>query len=311
MRKLESTKSIQTEAVEVAREEAKRCIQELSEYGKDNSEKLGMLKSSTPVSQSSRMSAEDAKSQILSEVSGRLTKGIQTIKEQMDAKCGAVGAKYSEELMRLRTEVEATRDQILGQRGEAVTPTDLGPLAKLKHLNSDVRRLLNHVGAFCTQGLEGVTDVTKSIHSSLQLIDQMGISEQGQKLLQETEAQLQSCTQQVTDIATKIKADFYGVQEAVKEGKALLSVKNLKLPADQKPSFEVQKDVRSRLEKEVRFTQYQFTRERVERLLAETQEDLRTLQTGYDHWKKQLTHKNSSFEAQEEDNKSEDDFEDI
>ena len=249
--RLEKLKSTQTSAVRAARAAAKTASMELLEYGRENSEKLWILKSSTPMSQNSRLSSEDAKATILAEVTSRLTKGMQAMKDQLDSKCGTLSSKYTEELRRLKGEVENARERILGQREEATPQVEENPVTKLTGLNGDIRRLLNRIGAFCAKGLMGITESTKSIKRSLTLIDQEGISEQGQVLLRENKKQLEGCQKQLSDIATKLKSDFYGVQEALNEGKSIVVAKGGKLAVEQRPVFDVQKELRVRLEKEV------------------------------------------------------------
>jgi len=251
MSRLEKLKSTQTAAVKAARSAAKTASMELLEYGRENSEKLWILKSSTPMSQNSRLSSEDAKATILAEVTSRLTKGMQAMKDQLDSKCGSLSSKYTEELRKLKGEVENARERILGQREEATPQVEENPVNKLTGLNGDIRRLLNRIGAFCAKGLMGITEATRAIKRSLTLVDQEGISEQGQVLLRENKKQLEGCQKQLSDIATKLKSDFYGVQEALNEGKSLVVAKGGKLAVEQRPGFDVQKELRVRLEKEV------------------------------------------------------------
>lgn len=249
--RLEKLKSTQTAAVKAARSAAKKASVELLEYGRENSEKLWILKSSTPMSQNSRLSSEDAKATILAEVTSRLTKGMQSMKDHLDSKCASLSSKYTEELRKLKGEVENARERILGQREEATPQVEENPVNRLTGLNGDIRRLLNRIGAFCAKGLMGITEATKAIRRALALVDQEGISEQGQVMLRENKKQLEGCQKQLSDIATKLKSDFYGVQEALNEGKSLVVAKGGKLAVDQRPGFDVQKELRLRLEKEV------------------------------------------------------------
>lgn len=251
---LEKLKLTQISAIKSARAAAKKASVELLEYSRENSEQLWILKSSTPMSQNSRLSSEDAKATILIEVTSRLTKGMQSMKDHLESKCGALSSKYSDELRKLKGEVESARERILGRREETVSPVEENPVNKLTMLNTEVRKLLNRIGAFCGKALVGITESTKSIKRSLTQVDQEGISEQGQILLREAKKQLEVCQKQLSDIATKLKSDFYGVQEALNEGKMIVLAKTGKLVTEQRPGFDVQKDLRVRLEKEVEDT---------------------------------------------------------
>ena len=293
---LDLLKASQTRSVALARKQSRRTLQSLSDYTRDNFDTLSILKTTSLMSQN-RLNSEDAKALILTEVTGRLTKGISALKDHMESKSASMSSKYLDDLVRLRTEVESAKVMILGQREEVTPPADPSPVTKLTNFNGDIRRLLNHIGAFCAKGIRGVRESTGAVKRSLAVIDQEGISEQGQNLLRETKKQLEACSENLATISTKIRSDFYGVQEALNEGKSLIFLKNFKLPTDQKPSFDVQKDLRGRLEKEVCAIQYNLTRERVEKLLTETQEEIRSLRTGQEHWSQQLTEKESEFDS--------------
>jgi hypothetical protein len=250
LQRLERVKTINSEAVAVAREEAKRAIQELSEYGKDNGERMGDLQSITPASQSSRISSEEAKSTILTEVNSRLNQGMQAMRDHMESKCRAIGWHYSGEMLRLRGEVESTRETLIAQRGEK-DAAETNPAIKLKWLNEEARMRLSHLNAYCAKGLLNICELAKAAHHALSLAETEGISDSTRPQLLESRKQVQYSFQQATDIAAKAKAHSSTLQDIFQQAKAASNLKGVKLTPEKKAVYDSQRDIRSRLEKEV------------------------------------------------------------
>jgi len=250
LQRLERVKSTQSESVAAAKEEAKRAIQELSEYGKDNGERMGELQSVTPASQGSRVSSEEAKSSILAEVNARLNRGMQMMQEHMESKCRAIGWHYSGEMLRLRGEVETTRELMMAQRG--TVEADTSPAGKLKALNDEARTRLSHLNAYCAKGLMNICELTKAAHQALALAESEGLSESTRPPLLESRKQVQFSTQQAADIGNKAKSDSSALQTIFQDAKTASVLKGVKLSAEKKASFDGQREIRTRLEKEVR-----------------------------------------------------------
>lgn len=249
LQKLEKMKGVQSEAVVNAREEAKRALQELGDFGKNNEERIGELKSSTPASQGSRVGTEEAKGAILGEVTARLSRGMQNMKEHMEEKCKAIGWHYSGEMLRLRGEVESAREGFMMMRPEK--PAVSHPVDRLKSLNNDILLRLAHLNAYCTRGLLNISDLCKAAQHVLDLSQTEGVTDFTRPQLVECRKQVEYSLKQAADIANKAKVDWEAVQMMLQEAKTVSAGKGVKLTAEKKAQLDTHRDLRLRLEKEV------------------------------------------------------------
>ena len=198
------------------RETARKAIEDCRSFDENNAEKMNALASNPP---DQTITLEEAKTRFLDEISQKLQEKLHQVTLEFERKLDHWPSQVYNPLFTLISETDA----LYLLHSPAVTVAEGRAEEQLKEWNRNMRRRMDHMGAFARTNLSSFEVASLGVLTGdLAHIKRLGgLTEAGTKVLEEMKDKIPPVEEALALVETSLKQDIEKLAEAAEASKAV------------------------------------------------------------------------------------------